>query len=98
MGAAGEGWRRLARWAAVWGAVGGLLPCMASAQTPASRSAAANAGAACAGCPRTLYEHYEATPMARARGAAVEGLMEWSITPVRYAWDFKHVARDSARS
>lgn len=34
---------------------------------------------ACAGCHRAIYEHYEATPMARASGAAMDGLMEGSF-------------------
>ena len=96
MGAAGEGWRRLARWAAVGGAVCALLPCMVSAQTPASRSAAANADAACAGCHRTIYEHYEATPMARASGAAMDGLMEGSFTHPASGVHYKIFERDGA--
>jgi predicted CXXCH cytochrome family protein len=38
--------------------------------------AATSSDAACAACHRTIYEHYEATPMARASGPAMEGLME----------------------
>jgi tetratricopeptide (TPR) repeat protein len=69
---------------------------MASAQTPASRSAAANADAACAGCHRTIYEHYEATPMARASGAAMDGLMEGSFTHVASGVHYKIFERDGA--
>jgi hypothetical protein len=36
--------------------------------------------AACAGCHRAIYEHYEATPMARASGPAMHGLMQGSFT------------------
>jgi Flp pilus assembly protein TadD len=35
--------------------------------------------AICAGCHRAIYEHYEATPMARASGLALDGLMEGSF-------------------
>src|SRR5882757_4238886 len=96
MGAAGEEWRRLARCAVVWGAVCGLLPCMANAQTPASRSAAASADAACAGCHRTIYEHYEATPMARASGAAIDGLLGGSFTHAASGVHYKIFERDGA--
>jgi tetratricopeptide (TPR) repeat protein len=96
MGAAGEGRYRLARWAAVGGAVCALLPCLVSAQTPASRSAAANADAACAGCHRTIYEHYETTPMARASGAAMDGLMEGSFTHAASGVRYKIFERDGA--
>jgi Flp pilus assembly protein TadD len=41
--------------------------------------AATSPDAACAGCHRTIYEHYEATPMARASGPAMAGLMEGSF-------------------
>src|SRR6201987_666666 len=96
MGAAGEGRHRLARWAAVGGAVCALLPFMVSAQTPPSRSAAGNADAACAGCHRTIYEHYEATPMARASGAAMDGLMEGSFTHAASGVHYKVYERDGA--
>src|ERR1700729_1999644 len=94
MGAAGEGGDRLARWGAGGGAGWGLLPCLVSAQTPSSRSAAANADAACAGCHRTIYEHYEATPMARASGAAMDGLMEGSFAHAASGVHYKIFERD----
>jgi Flp pilus assembly protein TadD len=43
-------------------------------------SVAGSPDAACAGCHRAIYEHYEATPMARASGPAMDGLMEGSFT------------------
>jgi tetratricopeptide (TPR) repeat protein len=35
--------------------------------------------ASCAGCHRAIYEHYKATPMARASGQAMDGLIEGSF-------------------
>ncbi|HEV3151349.1 MAG TPA: multiheme c-type cytochrome [Acidobacteriaceae bacterium] len=96
MGAAGEGWHRLTRWAVMGGAVCTLLPYMVSAQTPASRSAAPNADTACAGCHRTIYEHYEATPMARASGAALDGLMEGNFTHAASGVHYRIFERDGA--
>src|ERR1700712_136764 len=36
--------------------------------------------AVCAGCHRTIYQHYQTTPMARASGPAMDGLIEGSFT------------------
>src|ERR1700755_1216908 len=96
MGAAGDGWHRLARWAAVEGAVCALLPCLAGAQTPSLRSDAANADAVCASCHRTIYEHYETTPMGRASGAAMDGLMRGSFTHATSGVHYKIFERNGA--
>lgn len=42
--------------------------------------AAASPDAACAGCHREIYQRYEKSPMARASGFAVDGLMEGGFT------------------
>ncbi len=52
--------------------------------------------AACAGCHRAIYEHYEATPMARASGAAMDGLIEGSFLHDVSGVHYKIFARDGA--
>lgn len=56
--------------------------------------AASSPDAACAGCHRTIYEHYEATPMARASGPAMAGLMEGSYTHEASGVHYRIFARD----
>jgi predicted CXXCH cytochrome family protein len=57
-----------------------FIPVRAATAPPAQPHVAATSpDAACAACHRTVYEHYEATPMARASGPAMEGLMEGSF-------------------
>jgi Tfp pilus assembly protein PilF len=52
-------------------------PVRAAAVSQAKQQVVATSpDAACAACHRTIYEHYEATPMAGASGSAMEGLME----------------------
>ena len=93
MGAAQEGRHRLRRCAAV----GGLwaLSWVAGAQA-VSPSAAAIPDAACAGCHRSIYKHYEASPMARASGAALGGLIEGSFTHAASDVHYKIFERDGA--
>jgi Tfp pilus assembly protein PilF len=94
MGAAAKGRRRLGRWAAVGGAACVLLR-VACAQD-ASPSAAATPDAACAGCHRSTYQHYEATPMARASGTAMDGLIEGSFTHAASGVHYRIFERDGA--
>ena len=59
---------------------GTFIPVRAAAVPPAQAHVAATSpDAACAACHRKIYEHYEATPMARASGPAMEGLMDGSF-------------------
>jgi predicted CXXCH cytochrome family protein len=51
---------------------------------------------ACAGCHRAIYEHYETTPMARASGPAIDGLMEGSFTHEASGVHYKIFERDGA--
>jgi tetratricopeptide (TPR) repeat protein len=94
MGGVEEGRHRLARWAAAGGVVCVLLP-VARTQAP-SQSAAASPDAACAGCHRSIYEHYEVTPMARASGAAMDGLIEGSFAHEASGVHYKIFERDGA--
>jgi tetratricopeptide (TPR) repeat protein len=93
MGSAQQGRHPLRRWAVV----GGLwaLPWVAGAQV-ASPSAAAIPDAACAGCHSSIYEHYEATPMARASGAAINGLIQRSFTHAASDVHYRIFERDGA--
>jgi tetratricopeptide (TPR) repeat protein len=61
--------------AGIWGTRSDK-PVMAAATEPPP---SASTDAACAGCHRAIYEHYETTPMARASGPAMDGLMEGSF-------------------
>src|SRR6202012_6096645 len=76
--------------AATLGCAGSLLMAIAgpaaihpvrAADTAQGRphGAATSPDALCAACHRTIYKHYEATPMALASGPAMEGLMEGSF-------------------
>jgi len=94
-GAVGEARHRLARWVAVGGVVCALLPWAARAQA-SSHSAAASTDSACAGCHRSIYEHYEATPMARASGAAMDGLIKGSFTHAASGVHYRIFERDGA--
>jgi hypothetical protein len=71
-----------------------------SAASPVSSSVTAGAAstpdAACAGCHRAIYEHYEATPMARASGPALDGLMEGSFTHEASGVHYRIFKRDGA--
>jgi hypothetical protein len=73
-----------------------LLPPVALAQATSSHPAVQDADAACAGYHRTIYEHDEATPMARASGAAMDGLMGGSFTHAPSGVHYKTFARDGA--
>ena len=64
----------------------------ASRATPVASSP----DAACAGCHRTIYEHYETTPMARASGPAPDGLMEGSFTHAASGVHYRIFERDGA--
>jgi Flp pilus assembly protein TadD len=94
MEAARAGRHGLARWVAVGVVVCVLLP-VARARA-SSHSAAANADAACAACHRAIYEHFEATPMARASGPAMDGLIEGSFTHAASGVHYKIFSRDGA--
>jgi Tfp pilus assembly protein PilF len=59
-------------------------------------SAAGSADAACAGCHRAIYEHYKATPMARASGVAMDGMMEGSFTHAASGVHYRIFERDGA--
>ncbi len=71
--------------AAMVGCTGLLLPALTAplrivhAAEPVQRPDA-TLDAACAGCHRSIYDHYEATPMARASGPAMDGLMKGEFT------------------
>lgn len=51
-----------------------------SAPRPVMAAPSEPPDAACARCHRTIYEQYEKTPMARASGKAMDGLMQGSFT------------------
>jgi Flp pilus assembly protein TadD len=71
----------------------GVRPAAAAAAgSPASNSA----DAACAGCHRAIYEHYEATTMARASGPAMDGLIEGSFTHAASGVHYRIFTRDGA--
>jgi tetratricopeptide (TPR) repeat protein len=59
-------------------------------------SLASTPDAVCAGCHRAIYEHYEATPMARASGAAMYGLIEGSFTHAASGVHYRIFERDGA--
>jgi Tfp pilus assembly protein PilF len=52
--------------------------------------------AACAGCHHAIYEHYEATPMARASGPAMNGLIEGNFTHAASGVQYRIFTRDGA--
>jgi Flp pilus assembly protein TadD len=52
--------------------------------------------AVCAGCHRAIYEHYEATPIARASGPAMEGLIEGNFTHAASGVQYRIFKRDGA--
>ncbi|HEY3988348.1 MAG TPA: multiheme c-type cytochrome [Acidobacteriaceae bacterium] len=71
----------------------GAKPVMAASPAP---SASSSPDAMCAGCHRAIYERYEATPMARASGAAMDGLMEGNFTHAASGVHYRIFARDGA--
>jgi hypothetical protein len=52
--------------------------------------------ASCATCHRAIYKHYEATPMARASGGAMDGLMERSFIHEASVVHYRIFKRDGA--
>ena len=52
--------------------------------------------AACAGCHRAIYEQYETTPMARASGRAMDGLIEGTFTHAASGVHYRIFKRDGA--
>jgi Tfp pilus assembly protein PilF len=74
-----------------------LPPVRAAAMPPAQPHVVVTSpDAACAGCHRAIYEHYEATPMARASGPAMDGLMLGSFTHAASGVQYRIFARDGA--
>jgi Flp pilus assembly protein TadD len=59
-------------------------------------SVSASPDAACAGCHRAIYEHYEATPMALASGPALDGLMEGSFAHAASGVHYRIFERNGA--
>jgi len=57
-------------------------------------AASANPDAVCAGCHREIYEKYEQTPMARASGPAVAGLLQGSYFHAASGVRYKVFLRD----
>ncbi len=70
-------------------------PKHAMAASPAA-SVSTSPDAVCAGCHRTIYQHYETTPMARASGPAMDGLIEGSFTHGASGVHYKIFDRDGA--
>jgi tetratricopeptide (TPR) repeat protein len=66
---------------------------MAAAVAP---STPASPDAACAGCHRAIYKQYETTPMARASGPALDGLMQGSFTHTPSGVHYRIFERDGA--
>src|SRR4051812_49510123 len=64
---------------------------MAAAGAP---SLSSSPDAVCAGCHRRTYERYQATPMARASGPAMGGLIEGSFTHAASGVHYKTFQRD----
>lgn len=102
MGAGGEGRLGFPRW--VVGRI--VLGCAmlavfcGGARAPVAAAPPAvesnHADAACAGCHRAIYEQYEATPMARASGPAMDGLIEGSFTHAASGVGYRIFKRDGA--
>lgn len=90
-------WMAAALWgaaltASIWG-TRAAKPVMAAATEPLIP---ASTDAACAGCHRAIYEHYETTPMARASGPAMDGLMEGSFAHAASGVRYRIFERDGA--
>jgi tetratricopeptide (TPR) repeat protein len=87
-----------AGWAAAWGF--GIALLFGGVRTPAARPGTTvvreSPDAACAKCHRAIYESYEKTPMARASGPAMQGLMLGGFTHELSGVRYRIFARDDA--
>ncbi|HZD78039.1 MAG TPA: tetratricopeptide repeat protein [Acidobacteriaceae bacterium] len=68
--------------------------CAAAVPQAQPHLVATSPDAACAGCHRTIYERYEATPMARASGPALDGLMVGRFTHAASGVSYKIFERN----
>jgi predicted CXXCH cytochrome family protein len=61
-----------------------------------SVAAVADPDAVCAGCHREIYQRYEQTPMARASGPAIDGLLEGTFQHAASGVSYRVFERDGA--